>query len=81
MDALKFKTYPEVKNKFKKAVVVDTDICIACGVCAYKCPTKTLTLEPLERITRPPKTFMDYAMSRMNDLIAGREKSKNTKNP
>ena len=56
----------ESTNKFRKAVVVDTDLCIGCGVCVHKCPAKSITLKRRATITRPPKTGMD--LMRINHM-------------
>ena len=58
MDALQMRFHPKAQNKYKKAIVVDEDLCIGCGVCVHKCKTKSITLvrRPDEEITLPPKT-------------------------
>ena len=45
----------ELKNKTGKVAVINTELCIGCGVCAHKCPTNSLALERREVITHPPK--------------------------
>jgi NAD-dependent dihydropyrimidine dehydrogenase PreA subunit len=54
MDAIQFKVSERATNKYRKAMVVDTDICVGCGVCVHKCPTESIVLERREEITRPP---------------------------
>jgi formate hydrogenlyase subunit 6/NADH:ubiquinone oxidoreductase subunit I len=56
MDAIQMKFSTEATNKFRKAVVVDTDLCIGCGVCVHKCKTSSLTLQRREEATEPPKS-------------------------
>ena len=52
---------PKAPNKHKKAIKVEEDLCIGCGVCVHKCRTESLTLvrKPEEEITFPPKTGRD----------------------
>ena len=50
----------ELKNKRGKLSVVNPDICIGCGVCAYKCPTESLVLERREVVEHPPKNGREY---------------------
>jgi NAD-dependent dihydropyrimidine dehydrogenase PreA subunit/predicted transcriptional regulator len=52
----------ELKNKTGKVSAANPDLCIGCGVCAYKCQTKSLTLERREVILYPPQTGRDYVM-------------------
>lgn len=61
----------ELRNKTGKVSVVNTDLCIGCGVCAYKCSTKSLVLERREPVQHPPKTGRDYFMQYMADRQAG----------
>ena len=68
MDALQLKASTEAKNKYRKAAVVDPDLCIGCGVCVQKCPSDSLILERHEPTTRPPKTAREWAMSFAADL-------------
>jgi formate hydrogenlyase subunit 6/NADH:ubiquinone oxidoreductase subunit I len=68
MDALQLKVSPEAKNKYRKAAVVNPDLCIGCGVCVQKCPSDALILERHEPATRPPETARDWVMSYAADL-------------
>jgi NAD-dependent dihydropyrimidine dehydrogenase PreA subunit len=49
-------------NKTGKVSVVDTHKCVGCGVCAYKCPTKSLILKRNAVEHAPPATLMDLAL-------------------
>ena len=60
----------ELKNKTGKVAVINTEICIGCGVCAYKCSTKSLMLERCQVITHPPKDVREYAKLIKADLEA-----------
>ena len=62
----------ELKNKSGKVSAVDPAFCIGCGVCAYKCPTKSLVLERREVIHHPPKDVREYTRLLMADFAAGR---------
>jgi formate hydrogenlyase subunit 6/NADH:ubiquinone oxidoreductase subunit I len=64
----------ELKNKTGKVAEVDTEICIGCGVCAYKCSTESLVLERCEVITHPPKDGREFAKLVMADIEAARAK-------
>ena len=66
----------ELKNKSGKVSVVDPDLCIGCGVCAYKCPTKSLVLERRETIEGPPKDAREYTKLVMADFAAARTQSR-----
>lgn len=85
MEALHLEDFPEAKgrittiaggkkleNKTGKVSRVNIDLCIGCGVCAYKCPTKSLMLERRAVIQHPPLTGRDYIMQFMRDLEAAR---------
>ena len=43
----------QVAGKKKKKAVVDTEICLGCGVCARNCPTKAIEMQrrPVQVIT------------------------------
>jgi ferredoxin len=51
---------------------VNTDYCIGCGVCAYKCPSKSLVLERREVIHHPPKDGREFMKNVMMDFEAAR---------
>jgi ferredoxin len=52
----------ELVNKTGKVSKANTDLCIGCGVCAYKCPSKSLTLTRNEAVHHPPQTGRDWMM-------------------
>ena len=60
----------DLKNKTGKVSVVNPDLCIGCGVCAYKCPTKSLVLERREIIEVPPKDAREYVKRVVTDFSA-----------
>jgi len=62
----------ELKNKTGKVAVVNPDLCIGCGVCAYKCSTQSLVLEQRKVIEHPPKDAREYTRLVMADFAAGR---------
>jgi NAD-dependent dihydropyrimidine dehydrogenase PreA subunit len=62
----------ELKNKTGKVSAANIDFCIGCGVCAYKCPTRSLVLERREVTHHPPVTGRDYIMQYMSDLQAAK---------
>jgi NAD-dependent dihydropyrimidine dehydrogenase PreA subunit len=62
----------ELVNKSGKVAVVNPDLCIGCGVCAYKCSTQSLMLERREVIEHPPKDAREYTRLVMADFAAGR---------
>ena len=64
----------ELKNKTGKVAAIYTEICIGCGVCAYKCSTESLVLERREVITHPPKDGREFATLVMADIEAARAK-------
>jgi ferredoxin len=74
MDAIQMKFSAESTNKFRKAVAVDTDLCIGCGVCVHKCPSESITLKRRETITRSPKTGMDLMRINYMARQAARQK-------
>jgi formate hydrogenlyase subunit 6/NADH:ubiquinone oxidoreductase subunit I len=78
MDAIQLKFFPEATNKFKKAVEVDVEKCIGCGVCVHKCKTKSIILESREETTRPPKNGRELVqINAMAALAAKEEQAKN----
>ncbi|MFC1861141.1 4Fe-4S binding protein [Chloroflexota bacterium] len=62
----------ELKNKTGEIAVINTESCIGCGVCAYKCSTKSLVLDRCEVITYPPKDSREYQQWVKADLEAAR---------
>jgi formate hydrogenlyase subunit 6/NADH:ubiquinone oxidoreductase subunit I len=71
MDALQLKFSDAVTNKYSKAVELEKELCIGCGVCVHKCPTDSLTLERKEEIVDPPENVREYGMRFMADKKAG----------
>ncbi len=76
MDAIQLKFSTKSTNKFRKAVVVDTDLCIGCGVCVHKCKAKSITLKRKEETTRPPKTGRDFVNLNVTAVLAAKEEEK-----
>ena len=60
----------ELKNKRGKVSVVNPDLCIGCGVCAYKCPPESLMLERSETIQDTPKDGREYIKRVVADFSA-----------
>ncbi|MDY6911844.1 MAG: 4Fe-4S binding protein [Chloroflexota bacterium] len=60
----------ELKNKKGRVSVVNTDICVGCGVCAYKCPTKSLTMTQRDVIEEPPDTAREWSKLLAEDIAA-----------
>ena len=78
MDAIQLKFFPEATNKFRKAVEVDVEKCIGCGVCVHKCKAKSIILELREEITRPPNDGRELLqINAMAALAAKEELAKN----
>ena len=69
----------ELTNKAGKVSVLNPDLCIGCGVCAYKCPTQSLVLERREVIEEPPQTAREYTRLIMADFAAARPGQKRNK--
>ena len=61
MKALKPMTSEDADNKAEQAPVLDPKKCIGCGVCAHKCPTKSLTLIHREKEQDYPETLRELA--------------------
>ncbi len=59
MDALQLKFSTVAVNKFRKAVVIQEELCIGCGVCVHKCKAKSIILKRKETVTQPPRTVRD----------------------
>ena len=51
-----------------KISVIDPDLCIGCGVCAYKCPTGSIVLVQRHEITEPPADTGEFAGRFLRDL-------------
>ncbi len=62
-----------LKNTKGKVSAVDPDRCIGCGVCVYKCPSKSLVLKRREVLEPPPKDLIEYAQIALPRLAAARE--------
>jgi NAD-dependent dihydropyrimidine dehydrogenase PreA subunit len=43
------------RNRSGKVAYTDPNICIGCGLCAYHCPTKCITLEPRKTMKSVPE--------------------------
>jgi NAD-dependent dihydropyrimidine dehydrogenase PreA subunit len=48
-------------NKTGNIALVDVNLCVGCGICAYKCPTRSLTLKRNAVEHAPPQTILDLA--------------------
>jgi ferredoxin len=66
----------ELKNKKGKVSVANINVCIGCGVCAYKCPTKSLKLERREAIEHPPKDAGEWMKQWFDDHKAAQAPNK-----
>jgi len=55
------------ESVFGKAVAIDEDLCLGCGVCVHKCPNGSLTLERCDEIKPPPETARDYMQAYMTE--------------
>lgn len=69
----------ELKNKTGKISVLQPELCIGCGVCAYKCPSKSLVLERRTVIYHPPLNQREEGQIIAADLAAGRDRAKEGK--
>ncbi len=76
VEAASQKEKKELKNKSGKVSAVNPDWCIGCGVCAYKCPSKSLVLEKREVIHHPPKDGREYMKLVMADFAASATQQK-----
>ena len=70
MEALGLEESPGANNKTGKVAVLNREICIGCGVCAYKCPAEAIVLEEREEIREPPKDVRDFTRSFIADRKA-----------
>jgi ferredoxin len=75
MDAIQMKFSTRATNKFRKSVVVDTDLCIGCGVCVHKCKTSSITLQRREEATEPPKTRQELITLNATAALQAKEVS------
>lgn len=62
----------ELKNKTGKVAVLDPDLCIGCGVCAYTCMTQSMVLERREVTEDPPLDVPTYMKLISADFAAGK---------
>jgi electron transport complex protein RnfB len=63
-------------NKRGQVSVLNPELCIGCGVCVYKCPTKSLTLERKKEIYHPPKDAREWMNRWFNDHKAAQAANK-----
>jgi NAD-dependent dihydropyrimidine dehydrogenase PreA subunit len=59
-------------NKTGKLVSANVELCIGCGVCAYKCPSGSLVLVRNETDHHPPKTGRDWVNQFLTDTAGHR---------
>ena len=59
-----------LKNRKGKVSAVNPDQCIGCGVCVYKCPSKSLVLERREVLEDPPQHARELAQRVMTEMAA-----------
>jgi len=57
----------ELSNKTGKVATLNLERCIGCGVCSYKCQSKSLTLTRNHVEHHPPQTGRDWVMQFMAD--------------
>jgi NAD-dependent dihydropyrimidine dehydrogenase PreA subunit len=62
----------ELTNKTGKVAGLNPERCIGCGVCAYKCPSLSLTLARNRVDHHPPQTGRDWVMQFIADTKATR---------
>lgn len=65
-------TVVAAENKNGKVSAVNPDLCIGCGVCAYKCPTNSLVLERCVVTEHPPKNEHAHVTLVMADFATCR---------
>lgn len=65
----------ELTNRKGRLSELDPARCIGCGVCAYKCPSHSLSLERTPADHHPPQTGRDWIMRYMEDIKAARQKA------
>ena len=58
----------EFANKTGKVANLNPERCIGCGVCAYNCPSQSLTLTRKAVAHHPPQTGRDWVMQFMADI-------------
>jgi formate hydrogenlyase subunit 6/NADH:ubiquinone oxidoreductase subunit I len=76
MDALSLRESPRATNKEGKVASLQPEQCIGCGVCVYKCPTKSLILERRGEIYHPPKDVRVWMERYLDDQKAASNQSK-----
>ena len=59
-------------NKTGKVARANVDLCIGCGVCAHKCPSRTLTHRRNTSDHPPPETARDWAVQFITQRNAAR---------
>ena len=64
--------HKKLTNKKGQISVVNPDLCIGCGVCAIKCPSKSLVLERLEVTYEPPKDAREMMKMILMDFEAAK---------
>jgi len=60
----------QLKNKKGKVSRVNPDQCIGCGVCAFKCPSRSLVLERREVLEDPPQHPRELGQRVMTEMAA-----------
>jgi len=63
----------ELKNKKGRVATVNLEDCIGCGVCVYKCPSKSLVLERKEALNHPPKNPIELFQRNLAQATAAKE--------
>jgi Na+-translocating ferredoxin:NAD+ oxidoreductase subunit B len=61
----------QLTNKTGKISEVNINLCIGCGVCAYKCPSKSLSLHRNMADHHPPESGRDWVVQFMSQKNAG----------